>query len=381
MVWPIGFGMSQHGRGAGRGTGVEHLLGETAAPPTSDDALEAAAEGPRFEPPPSVNTEDRERSAKLLSWLVAITLYAVVISAAVLITFQTVTEPPPTDRTIPRLSTFDPPDLALPTDAPIDRPLTEAQEVPAPEPLPIEAPPIETPAPPDAPLPVVVIPDTAAPAGLASDNPLTAAGAATVQFFGAEAQARKIVFVVDASGSMADTLDFVLKELIRSVNDLEPSQEFTVIFFSGRVRNGQAASVLQEPPGRKGLGSHARASSQRKGQVEAWVEPEARNIQPARRGDPAAAIQQALAYRPDMVILLSDNITGSGQYERNQQDLLNAVRQANGPIGASIHTLQFLYPDTLVQAGGRGTLELLAEQNGGSYRFVSAEQLGLARPE
>ncbi|MEM6750097.1 MAG: hypothetical protein AAGA57_06730 [Planctomycetota bacterium] len=375
MVWP--FGMAMGSRGGGRSGGVDHLLGETSGHHTPAESLEDAAEAPRHHRPDRLGPTDRDASTRLLSWALALALYAGVITAAILITFQTVVEPPPSDRPIPKLSTFEPPDLALPTDAPVEAPVQDTPDVPAPEPVPIEAPPLDTPALPDAPLPVVVMPDAAAPAGLASDNPLAAAAPSTVRFFGAEAQARRIVFVVDASGSMADTLFFVRQELTRSVNDLEPSQEFTVIFFSGELRNGRPTPAYAFPPGRRGLGSHARATGRRKGVIEAWVDPEAGNVRPGLRGDPSEAMRQALSYRPDMVILLSDNITGSGQYERNQRDFLAAVRQANQEVRASIHTIQFLYPDTLAEAGGRGTLELLAEQNGGTYRFVSAQDLGL----
>ena len=46
-------------------------------------------------------------------------------------------------------------------------------------------------------------------------------------------QARRVVFVVDASGSLIDTLAFVIRDLKRAVGSLNERQMFTVIFFQG----------------------------------------------------------------------------------------------------------------------------------------------------
>ena len=51
-------------------------------------------------------------------------------------------------------------------------------------------------------------------------------------FFGAGGEARKIVYVVDRSGSMTDSIDYVKFELKRSIGELGEEKEFHVIFYS-----------------------------------------------------------------------------------------------------------------------------------------------------
>src|SRR5690606_35441710 len=46
-------------------------------------------------------------------------------------------------------------------------------------------------------------------------------------FFGAGGNAKKIVFVVDATGGLVDLLPFILKELGKSINALNERQQYT----------------------------------------------------------------------------------------------------------------------------------------------------------
>jgi len=92
-------------------------------------------------------------------------------------------------------------------------------------------------------------------------------------------------------------------------------------------------------------------------------------------------MQQALRYRPQLMYLLSDNITGGGtgatQYEIEQQRLLDEVQRANTG-NTKINTIQFLYEDPLSKVPGKkGTLEQIAEMSGGIYKFVDAADLNI----
>lgn len=191
-----------------------------------------------------------------------------------------------------------------------------------------------------------------------SSSPLTAT------FYGTGGNARRIAYIVDASGSLIDTLDFVLQELRRSISQLSDQQEFTVLFF----QNNQ---ILEAPPA-----GWKRANAQHKRRVFDWISPEAGHIRAMGGTSPVPAIQQALRYRPELVFLLSDNITGRGRYEVNQQKLLDQVAQLNQGR-TKFNTIQFVYPDPLAQRGMRGTLELIAEQTGGVYRFVTGRELDI----
>jgi len=188
-----------------------------------------------------------------------------------------------------------------------------------------------------------------------------------VQFMGNRGgNARRIAFLIDASGSLIDTLPFVIEELKNSINKLNEKQRFTVIFFQGN----QVIEV--PPPGFK------RATGETKQQVISWIDLSNHNIIPQGKSNPVPALERALRYRPQLIFLLSDNITGSGAYAVDQRRLLNEIEQAN-KANTKICTIQFLYPDPLSQLGLPGTMELIAEENGGEdgYTFVSDEELGL----
>lgn len=176
--------------------------------------------------------------------------------------------------------------------------------------------------------------------------------------------ARKVVYLVDASGSLIDTFPFVLAELRRSIGELHEKQSFTVIFFQGD-------SVIESTPA--GL---KRADLPNKQRVIHWLSPDGGAVTPMGQSNPIPALKRALRYRPDLVFLLSDNITGEGQYEVNQKALLAEVRRAN-VAGTKINTLQYLYPDPLTRIGLRGTMDLIAAESAGVATFVSAADLAI----
>ena len=70
-------------------------------------------------------------------------------------------------------------------------------------------------------------------------------------FFGAAGRAHHVVYVIDRSGSMLDTLDQVKRELLRSISRLEDTQTFHVIFFGrGPPQEGPPSQhLLRQPVG------------------------------------------------------------------------------------------------------------------------------------
>jgi hypothetical protein len=164
--------------------------------------------------------------------------------------------------------------------------------------------------------------------------------------------ANRIIYVVDASGSLIDTLPFVIKELSRSIGELSEEQSFTVIFF-------QRGREVEVPP----VGWKA-ASAEMKKRVADFISMESGNIVPSGSTDPMPAIKRAMAYKPQLVYLLSDNITGRGRYEVDRAVLLRLIDEANRDRRTRIHTIQFLYPDPL------GTLEAISREHGGLHRFI-----------
>lgn len=192
-----------------------------------------------------------------------------------------------------------------------------------------------------------------------------AAGAGfKASFFGSGGNARRIVFIVDATGSLIDTLPFVIQELKKTVQQLSERQQFAVIFFRGD-------GVVEVPP--RGLKV---ADARNKQAVIEWIDLKNHNIEPGGKANPVKALQAALAYKPELLFLLSDNITGEGQYEIDQKNLLDEIKRAN-TSGTKINTIQFVSADPLERMGLKGTMQLIAEQTGGIYRFVDEKELNL----
>jgi len=187
-------------------------------------------------------------------------------------------------------------------------------------------------------------------------------------FFGSGGNAKRISFIIDASGSLIDTLPFVMSELKTSINGLSEQQAFTVVFF------GDGGKVIEvPPPGLKPVTSETRANAFK------WMELEEGNVVPGGTAGhgPLDALKRVLNYKPDLVFLLSDNITGQGRYEITQSTLRTEIKNAN-KNKTKINTIQFLYPDPLTRIKGmRPTLEVISQDSGGLYKFVSGRELGI----
>ena len=215
--------------------------------------------------------------------------------------------------------------------------------------------------------PLRLISDARSPSPLAEFAPRPPQG--TAAFAGLiSSNARRLVYVIDASGSMIRSMQIVVEELARSLEGLTPQQSFAVVFFQGNE------AVMVPPPSRL-----APATPDAKIKALQWIDD---HIIPAGRSSPVAAIEMALGLEPDVIFLLSENITGSGQFEIDQQDLLALLEKLN-PVDAGtgrrltqINCVQFLYPDPL------RTLEKIAERHGGprGYKFLDAQELGIAAP-
>ena len=183
-------------------------------------------------------------------------------------------------------------------------------------------------------------------------------------FFGSGGNARKIVFLVDATGSLIDTFPHVVNELKRTIQQLSERQTFTVIFFTGE------GPVEVQPTGLKA------GNAQLKSRAIEWIDNWNDHFEISGTANPVDALRRGLAYRPELVFLLSDNITGRGQYEINQADLLTEIERAN-TSHTKINTIQFIYRDPLEASGAKGTMELIADRSGGQYKFVDAQELNI----
>ncbi len=193
---------------------------------------------------------------------------------------------------------------------------------------------------------------------------------------------RKIVFLVDASGSLVDTLPFVIDDLGRMLDSrLQGDKQFNIIFFSGKSLNqsaGSANGLAALFPSRL---ESASAANRKK--ATDWIQ----RVEAGGSGDALAAIKKALEMDPDQIHLLSDNITGSGVWEMHQDRFISEMKRAYDKavvrrqgVRGDFKTYQFVYADPLEQIGRQPTLRRLVEETGGlasNYKFVTARSLGL----
>jgi hypothetical protein len=195
-----------------------------------------------------------------------------------------------------------------------------------------------------------------------------AGGGSAASFAGlTTTNARRIVYIIDGSGSMVRFMPIVIEELGRSLLGLGPPQTFSVIFF-------QKNEALVVPP----AGRLIPATDAEKRRVMEWIEA---NVIPDGRSNPLRAFERAIALDPDVIFVLSENITGTGQYEIDQRELLAILDRLNprgrdGRRPVQINCIQFIERDPL------GTLRKIAEAHGGAnaFTFLSAEDLGLGTP-
>ena len=155
----------------------------------------------------------------------------------------------------------------------------------------------------------------------------------------------KIVYVVDRSGSMTDSLDIVKLELKRSLFDLAAENEFHVIFFSS------GPSV--EMPTRRLVP----ATDRNRGLAFEFID----GVIARGETDPSQALERAFAAKPDLIYLLTD-----GEFDRAVIDL---IKRLNVGGKVRVYTIGFLYD------GGREILTKIAADNGGEYKFVAEKDL------
>ena len=216
-------------------------------------------------------------------------------------------------------------------------------------------------APVTTPLPVtsVKMQQEVAPATIEEPGPAdyTASG----QLYGLPG-AKRVVYLVDASGSLVDGFPFILDELRRCITSLQPEQSYAIVFFRG-------GEVVEAPPlGMVKADTHALARTVR------WLDPRRQPLVPRGTARPDAALRRALAYRPDAVVLISDDLTGRIDPEAERGRLIHLIETLN-QAGVPIHTAQLRGRDPLATPERLGTLELVAFVTGGTHRYIREAEL------
>ena len=183
-------------------------------------------------------------------------------------------------------------------------------------------------------------------------------GEVTVQLFGTSGQGTKFVYVFDRSGSMeGGRLQRAKSELIRSLNALEDSHQFNIIFYNHEFqpwRPGPARRLIYATPSEKQAAIR-------------FIE----SILPEGGTQHYRPLLEAVAHRPDVIFFLTDGES----YDDLNTGQLESVERANSRwgSGAQINVIQF---------GGGGwnerpsrSLEQLAKDNNGMYQFIQVPGL------
>ena len=140
--------------------------------------------------------------------------------------------------------------------------------------------------------------------------------------------ARSIVYVIDASGSMTTWLPLVLEALDQSLNRLDSAQRYAVFFFQG----GRAIGV---PP----FDRLQPVSSRSIRETLAWTQ-RGSNLIPGGNSDPLAAIEAALSLEPDVIFLLSEGLDGGGGSVGDHDAMMERMDKLN-PIADPVSGMRW----------------------------------------
>ncbi len=192
---------------------------------------------------------------------------------------------------------------------------------------------------------------------------------ARVDFAGVGASdARDIVYVVDASGSMISTLVDVMRELKRSIEALHPMQRFQVLL----IRNAEGrAFIAPKIPTSARRPVLIDATRRNKEAVSRWLD----GVTPAGLSDPLGALESAIRMKPDAIFLLSTDLRGVDDEDLSPVRVLGRLdslnpRNRRGDRRIVIKTIQILNQDS------SGLMERIGLAHGGKdgYKFISLEE-------
>ena len=176
-----------------------------------------------------------------------------------------------------------------------------------------------------------------------------------VEFFGSTADERKILYIVDCSGSMQGIFGQVQKKLRESIQSLQPDQYFYIIFFGG--------NRLFE----FGDGRLVRANKQTKSAACDFVD----SVRPAGQTNALMALERATHVRSggaggsSIVYFLTDGFELTTEDAQNFPQKVSSVLMQFAP-GTKINTIGF-WP----QDDDRKMLETIAGRSGGESVFIT----------
>ena len=168
-----------------------------------------------------------------------------------------------------------------------------------------------------------------------------------VNFFGTGGVAKKVVFVVDHSGSMTDSIVYVKHELKRSIRSLRPNQSFWLTFYS-------SGPTLDLPTAGHKL---VPATEPNKAQAFDFID----TIIAIGQTFPEDSLKKAFECQPELIYILTD-----GEFDPAIQGLIKTL---NAKKEVTVNTICFIYSE------GEPLLKKIAADNNGVYKFVGEEDV------
>lgn len=182
----------------------------------------------------------------------------------------------------------------------------------------------------------------------------TIGGGATVSVFGVQGTGHKFVYAFDRSVSMTGApLAAAKKQLLASLESLESTHQFQIVFFNHRLR---AFDLTQ------GDNRVAFANERTRAAAAAFVG----GITADGGTDRFLALRRALGMEPDVVFFLTDADDAMTGGEMQQ------IARLNGRVGAAICAIEF---GRGPERGKDNFLKELARMTGGQYGYVDTTRL------
>ena len=174
------------------------------------------------------------------------------------------------------------------------------------------------------------------------------------KFMGAGGNARTVVFVCDASGSMISTFGSLKAELVKAISRLKSNQAFNVVFF----QDEKSASLDQ---------NLVFATPDNKRKAFQWLD----TITTTGTTNPIPGIEQAFRNKPQLIYLLTD-----AEFPDNNA-VRNAITKLNRDKQTKVNTIIFVQ-GTAADETSQSFIDLMkaiAKDNLGMFSHVKESDL------
>ena len=182
----------------------------------------------------------------------------------------------------------------------------------------------------------------------------TVGGVPGAAFMGAEDQGSKVIFVIDASGSMTskNSMQVAKAALVSSLQALDAHQQFLIIFYDDKPTVLHLRDV-HKPQLYAATEIHKTLAKQK-----------IAGIQPGTGTQHVPALEMALKLHPDVIFFLTD-----AQEPPIYEGELVSLKNLNNKK-TRIHSIEFgVGPEVSDAASPKNFLRRLSRQNGGTYRY------------